>query len=185
MARGFSDELWCVQKNGLWGYVDSADKVIVDFQYIDATSFRDGIAFVRTSRMNIFAWGLIDKQGRYLIISSLSLSITDSDYRKHPIKGGLLFMEDKENHKGIAFDYHGNAAFTFSTLFMTPYPAGTHKEGYYVMQSSKREPITQFFLVDKKGEIILSPGFRGITPSKEGIIQVTENHLDGLIILTR
>ncbi|MDR3265504.1 MAG: WG repeat-containing protein, partial [Synergistaceae bacterium] len=66
MARRFSDGLWCVQKNGLWGYVDSADKVIVDFQCIDATSFRDGIAFVRTGRMNIFAWGLIDKQGRYL-----------------------------------------------------------------------------------------------------------------------
>jgi hypothetical protein len=56
--------LWNVQKNGLWGYVDSADNVVVNFRYLRTTLFRDGMAFVQTSPD---LWGMIDKQGKYLI----------------------------------------------------------------------------------------------------------------------
>jgi len=48
-AARFSEDLWAVKKNGLWGYVDSADNVVIDFQYLKASIFRNGRALVTVS----------------------------------------------------------------------------------------------------------------------------------------
>jgi hypothetical protein len=67
----FSEELWCVRKDGLWGYVDSADNVVIDFQYLYTSSFQNGRALVCTSRdvnderMDVL--GIINKKGQYII----------------------------------------------------------------------------------------------------------------------
>jgi len=82
----FSEELWAVQReDGLWGYVNSADNVVFEFQYRDVVPFKNGLAFVHTnSEVSIDAdgksrerkfWGLIDKTGRYLIEPHLELNV--------------------------------------------------------------------------------------------------------------
>jgi hypothetical protein len=318
---GFSDGLWCVTKDGICGYVDSADNVVIDFQYFEATQFIDGIAFVRPSDTDPEVWGVIDKQGQYIIKPELALDTSwlyhkesrssglirfraegkygfvnlsgdiqipatyrnadnfsegmaavqvdrkwgfidtqgnfvippqyrrggyfyrgyasfraDNDlyglidtngnvvlepkYEKlrrdmkglmrvyvngkwgfmndtfhivvEPIydylvqgavyRGGLVFMQNKETNEGIAFDEQGRVAFAFSTLSMIPDVLGNDAEGYYVMETPGTRHSKQF-IINKKGEVILSPGFEYIIPSEEGIIKVTENRLAGLIIL--
>ena len=63
-AGSYSEGLWPVKKDGLWGYVDSADRVVVDFQYFGADPFRNGMAYVKISED---VWGLIDPTGRQII----------------------------------------------------------------------------------------------------------------------
>jgi hypothetical protein len=85
-AGTFSEGLWPVEhENGLRGYVDSADNVVLELQGIRVSSFRNGIAFVHTSS-DISAdaegktterkiYGVIDKNGRYLIEPRLELDL--------------------------------------------------------------------------------------------------------------
>ena len=63
-AFAYSEGLWPVEKDGLWGYVDSADRVVVDFQYFGADPFRNGMAYVEVSED---VWRLIDPTGRPVI----------------------------------------------------------------------------------------------------------------------
>jgi hypothetical protein len=324
MGQGFSEGLWSVCKNGLWGFVDRADNVVVDFQYLETRPFQDGVAFVQTSTD---MWGLIDRQGQYIIEpSQLDLSsfylwrgrisdliafksgnkwgfmnisgdiqipaiydsasdfsdglacvrngdlwgyidtknnwiltsrfgwaapfyrgyaafksdeglwglmdiqgnvVLDAKYerlyrdvqgltgmcvdgkwgfmddtfhlvvepRYHSFRGssplifyvgGIVFLEDREELKGIALDIiHGNEAFTFSINAMGV-PVLRSAEGYYVLQSPRMEGNRRpELLVDKEGKVVLSPIFDSLIPSKEGVVQVGQNDLYGLVVLNR
>ena len=75
-ARMFSEDLWAVQKGELWGYVDSADNVVIDFQYLHAGPFRNGMASVTVGRdlsreykneSDADMGARIDKKGQYLV----------------------------------------------------------------------------------------------------------------------
>jgi hypothetical protein len=319
MARGFSEGLWSVQKNGLWGFVDSTDNVVVDFQYLKTTLYQDGMAFVQTSAD---LWGLIDKQGKYLIKPKFNLDpyslysgefrISDlicfqsgdkygflnlsgdiqippiyteaqnfsedlavvksgdfmgcvdtqgswvippcykkifsfyrgyatfksdngmyglinsngdvvlepvyeflfrnvegltgvyvdgkcgfmddtfhfvvkpqySTFKWGPVYiGGLVFVEDRKTYEGFALDKEGNIAFTFPSWSLQP-KILTDVKGYYVMQVGPNLSGREI-LLNNEGKIVLDePDFKMLLPSKEGIVQILQGKLCGLIVLT-
>ena len=68
----FSEGLWGVKKDGLAGYVDSADNVVIDFKYLAGRPFQGGMAFVSSSKdesrkLDKEILGIINKNGEYII----------------------------------------------------------------------------------------------------------------------
>ena len=60
IEHGEEDGTFAVQKNGLWGFIDTNGKEIITPQYEDYDSFNDGIAIVRKNRKR----GYINKLGQ-------------------------------------------------------------------------------------------------------------------------
>lgn len=59
-ARDFSEGLAAVQKDGLWGFIDTNGNVVIEFQYSVAGDFHEGRAAVSNQQSNLF---YIDKTG--------------------------------------------------------------------------------------------------------------------------
>lgn len=53
-----------VLKNGKWGYIDSSDKIVLDFQYDEATNFQNELALVQKGDKNI----IINKKGKTIMV---------------------------------------------------------------------------------------------------------------------
>lgn len=60
VEHGEEDGTFAVQKNGLWGFIDTNGKEIITPQYEDYDSFDDSIAIVRKNRKR----GYINKLGQ-------------------------------------------------------------------------------------------------------------------------
>ena len=60
VEHGEEDGTFAVQKNGLWGFIDTNGNEIITPQYEDYDSFNDGIAIVRKNRKR----GYINKLGQ-------------------------------------------------------------------------------------------------------------------------
>ena len=73
-----------MEKDGLWGYVDSADRVVVDFQYFGADPFRNGMAYVEVSED---VWGLIDPTGRPVIAPQEGIHLVPPFLVRDPLLG--------------------------------------------------------------------------------------------------
>ena len=59
----FSDGLSAVQKDGKWGYINTAGTLVIKNIYKHAQAFHDGIAVAKIDNKNWF----IDKQGRKVL----------------------------------------------------------------------------------------------------------------------
>lgn len=66
-AGSFSEGLWPVKKDGLWGYVDSADNAVIDFRFAKAGSFCNGMVEIAMKDGEKECAGVIDKQGRTIL----------------------------------------------------------------------------------------------------------------------
>ncbi|CAM4149161.1 WG repeat-containing protein [Paenibacillus alkaliterrae] len=57
------DGLAAVMRDGLWGYINQAGSIVIDFQYEEALDFTDGLAAVKKEGQ----WGYIDRNGQVII----------------------------------------------------------------------------------------------------------------------
>jgi len=66
-VRYKSGDLIAAKKGNLWGYVNMSNKVVIPFEYNDATLFYDNYAFIsRSTDMTEQSWMLIDKTGKVI-----------------------------------------------------------------------------------------------------------------------
>lgn len=63
IGQQFSDGLLAVCIGDKWGYIDSAGKTVIKFQYKEVKPFNEGLAPVRLNKK----WGYIDKQNNIVI----------------------------------------------------------------------------------------------------------------------
>jgi len=156
-AGRFSEGLWAVQhENGLSGYVDSADNVIIAFQYATALEFKNNMAFVHTesgTRSNIRErlWGLIDKRGRYLIEPRLGLN--DSIFCDVATSSLVAFRttENKYGFLNLSGDVQIPAVYDEISIL------GIFSEGKAAVRSGQLWGI-----IDTKGEWIVPPAYRAL-----------------------
>ena len=95
VEHGEEDGTFAVQKNGLWGFIDTNGKEIITPQYEDYDSFNDGIAIVRKNRKR----GYINKLGQ---------EITPLKYwHCHYFYGGIAVAENFD-HTNEVIDKSGN-----------------------------------------------------------------------------
>lgn len=62
-VSGFSEGLAAVRKDGLWGYIDAENNVVVDFQFDYARSFKQDRAVVKVGEF----YGVINREGKFVI----------------------------------------------------------------------------------------------------------------------
>ena len=94
VEHGEEDGTFAVQKNGLWGFIDTNGKEIITPQYEDYDYFNDGIAIVRKNRKR----GYINKLGQ---------EITPLKYwHCHYFYGGLAVAENFD-HTNEVIDKNG------------------------------------------------------------------------------
>lgn len=79
--------------NERWGYVNSQGKTVIDFQYINATDFSEGLAAVKSSKQ--YKWGYINDKGKIVI----KCKYDDATPFKHGFAGVKVFQ-----HWGIIDD---------------------------------------------------------------------------------
>lgn len=95
VEHGEEDGTFAVQKNGLWGFIDTDGNEIIEPQYEDYDSFNDGIAIVRKNRKR----GYINKLGQ---------EITPLKYwHCHYFYGGIAVAENFD-HTSEVIDKNGN-----------------------------------------------------------------------------
>lgn len=89
----FSDNLVCVKKDGIYGYMNPKGEMVIDFQFDDATKFANGLAAVAVNG----EWFVIGKDGRNVLNERYdSVSVNDN--------GLIIFAEGSKfgvvNRKG-------------------------------------------------------------------------------------
>ena len=149
---GFSDGLWCVcdKNTRLWGYVDSSDNVVLKFQYIDATPFKNGVAFVRTSKKDLSEWGVIDKKGRYLIKPQSGIKPSSLYVEEDGVSALIMF-----NPRGL---YYGFMDLSGKILIPTVYRRALNfSEGLAVVSEGK---LMGF--IDTQGDWVIPPSFESV-----------------------
>lgn len=151
-AGRFSRGLWPVKKDGLWGYVDSADNVVIDFQYLSAEPFEKWYASVKVSR-DIRA--VIDMQGQYLIQPS---SMLESAYSRGE-GAELARFRNPENRYGylnLSGDVQIPAIYNWGSFF---------SEGTALVKSHDHEGI-----IDADGNWVVFPRYKILSSVWRGYI---------------
>lgn len=98
---GDTIELFAYEKNGKWGYVDSAGKVVIPFIYDTAYEFQEGLAAVRVD----YAWGFIDQNGKTIIPFEYDGAWNFLDGLAPVYKDGLWGFINHNNEISIDFKY--------------------------------------------------------------------------------
>lgn len=94
----FTEGLAPVSKDGKWGYINSAGKIVVPLQYKKVTPFRGGRAFV--GREPVFKFGATDEQGQ----GSGPISNPSAASNADPLTVSLVSISDEDFlEKNIAF----------------------------------------------------------------------------------
>ena len=88
-ARRFSEEMAPVKLIGKWGFIDRDERLVVQPQFMDVGTFKNGRAIVRREY-----YGLIDKAGNEVLeVAFRKISRTDK---------GSYILEDQQGRKGLA-----------------------------------------------------------------------------------
>ncbi|TAE75514.1 MAG: WG repeat-containing protein [Bacteroidetes bacterium] len=122
LQQNFSENKVQVKKNGLWGYINPENKIIIPFQYFQANSFHEGVALVNKNPDIIFpAWEVIDKNNTTIFkIDNQKYKILDNQFQGNAIrlqeknskniylidKKGVL-LNEKQPYKQATFLYAG------------------------------------------------------------------------------
>ena len=100
-ARGFSEGLAAVCKQGLWGYIDREGKLVIPCQFKKAGSFSDGYAVVDKSGTGLPSdYGYIDKTGKFILTAKdikKVLKIKTKKFNISPFIKGQAVVVAEEN----------------------------------------------------------------------------------------
>lgn len=187
-TRQESSALFPIIKNGKYGYIDQAGKVIIKPQFDTARRSSEGLARVKVGGK----WGFIDHTGKVIIQPQFELQDdnhgTDSSLDFH--EGMAAVSLDKGTKWGY-IDQTGKMIIApkYGTVYrFSEGLAEVHAEGPYatiVSESFNRspEPVVHSWYIDKTGKLLRVP-FVGYTFS-EGLAVVSvgnaENHKEGYI----
>lgn len=142
------DELVPIEQNGLWGYADREDKVIIKPQFIRADRFSEGLALVWTGGVpltdsivkSFVKMGYIDKTGRWVIHSRFEYYFFDdfSDglvpFRKQSSKWGFMDRTGKIVIRP-RFDWAGSFSENVAPVLLDSKCADVDKAGKVLDQS--------------------------------------------------
>jgi hypothetical protein len=94
MQKTFHNGIAAVMKNGQYGYIDFTGKVLIDFQFMNARSFSEGLAPVSNAK-NL--WGYIDDKGKMVINPQYDFADSFGNGEARVMKGDKVFYIDKDN----------------------------------------------------------------------------------------
>lgn len=166
----FREGLCPVKKDGLYGYIDLNENVVIDFQFEKAESFSNGYAEVylpaRKIRENDLyvsynaGWGIIDRSGAIIIIPEWEhLDITDTGASDGKV---VVIVKNKDGLYGL-YNLSGKEVLAPSYDVM-----GKFGDGLVYVQKSKGDLHTTVAkFVDAEGKTVIDLRAMGYDAHKE------------------
>lgn len=192
---GFSDNLFPVQKNGKYGFIDIKGTMVVPCQYIWASEMRNGVAIVQLGEK----YGLIDKKGKYKIkpqyenLQYENFNNGLATFKKDGLEGavernGKVIIPNEfeyiaEFHKGYAVAKKNGKIGLINTEGKTviPYQYEYVSELYNAFSFAFREgENSKMGLMDLKGNVLLNPEYDFIFPWEDGMVYLRKGNKQGV-----
>ncbi|RMG80654.1 MAG: WG repeat-containing protein, partial [Bacteroidetes bacterium] len=198
---GFSEGYCAVQRDSLWGFVNSSGEEVIPCQYLEARKFSEGRAGVFSEENG---WQFVDTAGNVVLWVSDHIEGVESVGR---FKNGLCWIKIAKwygymNGRGEvvikpqftrAFDFqNGVARCVFErktglidTLGNWVLPPKQFEVIYPFDENGVAEVREHFKkergLINQKGALIVPVKYRKIIPSKEGYYKITDGNYWGLV----
>lgn len=187
----FSDGLALIKQDGLWGFVNQDDKVVIQPQYEAATSFVNGVAIVKQSEK----FALIDTGGK---------AITAFIYTRLQRLAKGIYLVEKEQQVGlinanaeiilpIRYDYIESVenGHIFAILkgkrYLLRKASGYQPDDIYDYIGSFREGLTvvakdnRWGYINYRGDVVIKPQFAFAAAFHDGLARVKKDGLYGYI----
>lgn len=163
MVENFSEGLAAVKIGNDWGFTDRLGDLVIDTDYKRVGNFSNGLAWVVTNK----GLGFINKKGEMVIPEQFQRA---KDFRfgvAIVMQDGKYGLIDKEGNFILKPKYPEMEAFDHMGLSVVRYGSDNVRYG----------------LVNLKGEMITSQGYREIRPFKEGMAAVRTKNGYGFVNL--
>lgn len=177
--KGSGEELFPVSKNGLYGYINRNGEVKIDFKYVGAEEFSEGLALVHKSGAMDGEYGFINADGEEVIPCIYSDACSFSD-------GVALVTEANhtENEDWYYIDKNGNRLFDTQYPIMRSFHDGyalVLKEGYGFPVPPSVDIPKKWAYMTKSGELANDMEFDDAYDFSEGYAIVKNNGKWGVI----
>jgi hypothetical protein len=149
--KGFSEGLAAVRSQVgdtiLWGYVDTAGKLVIDPQYASASAFSESLAGVAIQVGRETKCGFIDKAGRWVIEPQF--------HAVFPFSEGLATVMCLEKYAGVAdFESYGYIDKTGALVIPRQYSEAASFLGGLARVVSRDAQSGSPTYIDKSGKVI-------------------------------
>jgi S-adenosylmethionine synthetase len=175
LEQNFSENLVQVKKNGLFGYINPQNEVIIPFQFYAAHSFKEEVALVNTSPdLMMPFWKVIDKKGNILYeIDAQKYTVLDEKF-----EGNAIRLKDKTTKEIFLVDTKGNFIHQKGYKQVNYWYDGywqivdnNHKLGFWHKDTQKQIPLEYDFDLEKGTQIELKNNhFKVCKNGKWGLI---------------
>jgi len=142
------DNYHAIKNNDKYGYIDRNGRLVIDYQFQEATDFHNGFAQISNGRF----WAVIDKQGR---------KISDWYEVIHPFEGDIAIVEKLEN---IGF-------INTTGRFMGQWYSSIEPLEFGLYKVEKYE---QFAIVNSKG-FLITQWFQEIYDYQNGYVKIKKD----------
>jgi len=143
-ATTCSEGLICVQKDGYYGYIDIEGNTVIDFIYLYAYPFNDGLAKVQNSN---YQYGFINREGK-LIIDFSNNYINDfyGDYAiiTQTIYPSYTYLYALINRKGeVVTEYYNNLTRVTDEVYIAEKLVNNQPKSAFINPIGK--PISEWY----------------------------------------
>lgn len=171
--------LYPAEKDGLYGYVDGDGNIVIDYKYVGAEEFSEGLALVHKSGAMDGEYGFINADGEEVIPCIYSDACSFSD-------GAALVTEANhtENEDWYYIDKNGNRLFDTQYPIMRSFHDGyalVLKEGYGFPVPPSVDIPKKWAYMTKSGELANDMEFDDAYDFSEGYAIVKNNGKWGVI----
>lgn len=140
-------ELYPVNSNGLWGYINDNGKIIIKPQFYNVGFFNEGLAPARANG----SFGFINSKGSFVIPPQFDIANEFLNGIAHVYINGRPYYIDKTGKK--LFEHAYKKIFSFDHRSYTLVQTNSDKYG----------------IIDKKGALIIDTAFKSIGNFKNGV----------------
>nr|NQU90583.1 WG repeat-containing protein [Bacteroidota bacterium] len=162
-------------KTRKWGYIDKTGKLVIDYQFDDASSFSEGRAEVVNKELKDKYYysgkiGFINKTG------TLCIGYKYCENYVSEFSEGLAAVEIKDgwNSKCGYIDKNGNTVLDFIYKKVGKFSEGLAPVKFYSDNEQNLSPKKVYY-INKKGEIVLTTKYESGSSFSEGIAFVRES----------
>jgi hypothetical protein len=164
---GGAPELFPIQQDGKWGYINSKGEVVVQPQFVEAWVFSEGLAVACIERSKC---GYIDETGKFSVNPQFSTAMRFSDGLAAVEVEGKIGYIDKTGKLVV------NPQFETVGRMGGRLGLATFSEGMARVKSGDK-----FGFIDKTGKVVITPQFEDAFPFFEGLAAVSVGKKYGFV----
>lgn len=171
--------LFPFEEQGLWGYMNENEEVIISPQYYEAGEFVEELALVRKSAGQDGAYGYINQKGEEVIPCTYYMAYSFSD------GVALVSLATKtDENRWTYIDKQGQQVFDKEFVLAYSFSEGyaaVLKEGSGAPLPASSNQTQQWSYIDKNGNFVTSLVFEEAMPFNDGYAKVKDNGKWGVI----